>query len=94
MWKKGKRKKRGGQKKEKGTQTATYAENHRTGCGLNAELNLLFLPAKAAARESAMAGLEELSVGAFFRFLRLSLSLSWGLSPALPQRQQVDGGLW
>lgn len=91
MWKKGKRKKRGGQKKEKGTQTATYAENHRTGCGLNAEL---FLPAEAAARESAMAGLEELSVGAFFRFLRLNLSLSWGLSPALPQRQQVDGGLW
>jgi hypothetical protein len=66
-----------GQKKERGAQTGKYAEIHRMGCGLN-KLNLLFLPAKAAARGSAGAGPEELSVGALFRLLSLSLSSLMG----------------
>lgn len=66
-----------GQRKKRGTQTVKYAEKHRTRRGQE-QLNLLLLPAKIAVREPAVAGLEELSVGAFFGFLSLSLSSLMG----------------
>lgn len=70
-------------RKKRGTQTAKHADEHWMGCGQE-QLNPLLLPAEMAAKESAEAGGRAFS-GAFFRFLSLSLCLSWGLSAALPQ---------
>lgn len=85
MWQERKRKKRG-------TQTAKYADEHWTGCGQE-QVNPLLLPVKMDAKESAEAGLGELSVGAFFRFLSLSLSSLMGseCSPSTDTHSRLTG---
>lgn len=72
LWNKRKRKRWGRQKKEKNTNR----EIRKTQDGMWPEgaAEFAFLPAKAAARKSSSADLEELLVGASFRFLSLSPS--------------------